>query len=361
MATNDFQVFAPGPSANVIDTATYTALAARLTGFQAGLAQSNQANKVLRQSSIIAAMIAQFIVDKAGVNAVDDGTIATLENNFIAALQSPTMGRIRLQANLNLYVSASGNDSTNTGLTSGSAFATLQKAWDTVMTRYDLNGYGVAINVAAGTYAGVACFGMPIGFKNGSYVNFIGNTASPTTVHVDAPNSACFNVSNNAIIGVFGFWLTAGTGSVVDYNSSGWGIVASGGAQVAINNLVLGNCYIAQLSAYQCGKIYTPVANAAIQISGGAQYCVGVSGPAFVSIVDAIFTCGVVTYSSGFVLANLGGAINFWGNTFSSGANISGPKYTMNGCGVINIAGATASTYLPGSTAGSAINGSFFT
>ncbi|HDV8348841.1 TPA: hypothetical protein RKT01_000579 [Burkholderia vietnamiensis] len=86
MASNDFLAFGGGGAANVIDQATYAALAARLTGFQSGTAQSAQLNKVWRQSSIMSAVIGQFIANQTGQNAVDDGTTATLLSNLAAAV-----------------------------------------------------------------------------------------------------------------------------------------------------------------------------------------------------------------------------------------------------------------------------------
>jgi hypothetical protein len=91
MATNDFQTFAAGGGANVLTQAQYLALTSILAnGFSAGVAPSAQLNKVWRQSSIISTMIAQFIVDQSAQNAADDGTTATLEANFIAAIRSAT-------------------------------------------------------------------------------------------------------------------------------------------------------------------------------------------------------------------------------------------------------------------------------
>lgn len=86
MATNDFVTFATQAGSNVMPQAAYLALAARLTGYQSGLAQSVQMNKTWRQSSIIASMIAQFISDVLNVNVVDDGTLATIEQNFELAI-----------------------------------------------------------------------------------------------------------------------------------------------------------------------------------------------------------------------------------------------------------------------------------
>ncbi|WP_322073320.1 hypothetical protein [Burkholderia cepacia] len=88
MATNDFLVFGGGSSPNVIDQPSYAALAARLAGFQSGTALSAQLNKVWRQSSIMAAVLAQFTANFSGQNSVDDGTTATLLANLQAAINA---------------------------------------------------------------------------------------------------------------------------------------------------------------------------------------------------------------------------------------------------------------------------------
>jgi microcystin-dependent protein len=87
MPSNNFKAFAGGVSANVITQAAYEALALVIAnGFSAGTASSNQLNKVWRQSSIMAAVLAQFIVDETGLDAIDDGTTATLLANFKTAV-----------------------------------------------------------------------------------------------------------------------------------------------------------------------------------------------------------------------------------------------------------------------------------
>ncbi|MDE1158448.1 MAG: hypothetical protein PW791_09245 [Neorhizobium sp.] len=86
MATNDFLPFATATGANVLDQTSYNGLAARSSGFQAGVASSANANKVWRQASTIAALIGQFIVENSGEDAEDNGDIATLLANFTAAL-----------------------------------------------------------------------------------------------------------------------------------------------------------------------------------------------------------------------------------------------------------------------------------
>ncbi len=88
MAANDFLVFGGGAGSNVLSQGAWAALAARTAGFSSGVAQSAQLNKAWRQSSIMAAVLAQFIADNSGQDAVDDGTIAALLANLGLALRT---------------------------------------------------------------------------------------------------------------------------------------------------------------------------------------------------------------------------------------------------------------------------------
>lgn len=87
MAQNDFLPFATAAGANVIDQPTYVALGARSAGMTAGVAPSAVFNKIMRQMSIMASVMAQLIADQTGQNAIDDGTITTLKSNFIQAIK----------------------------------------------------------------------------------------------------------------------------------------------------------------------------------------------------------------------------------------------------------------------------------
>lgn len=85
-ANNDFLPLAGGGGANVISQAAYAGSTSLLAnGFQSGTAQSNQVNKVLRQTSAIAALIGQFM-QAQGQNANDDGNASALLTNFEAAM-----------------------------------------------------------------------------------------------------------------------------------------------------------------------------------------------------------------------------------------------------------------------------------
>lgn len=94
MATNNFKPFAIGSGANVTSQADYEALAALATGFQAGKASSAQINKALRQATVMAYVLAQYISDTAAVDVLDNGSPATLLANLKAGLLSSNTGRL---------------------------------------------------------------------------------------------------------------------------------------------------------------------------------------------------------------------------------------------------------------------------
>lgn len=88
MPTNQLLPFGAAGGANVLAPADYAALAARLSGFVAGTAQSAQVNSVLRQAAFAAAMLGQFTADLSGQSVLDDGNVAAFLANFERAYRS---------------------------------------------------------------------------------------------------------------------------------------------------------------------------------------------------------------------------------------------------------------------------------
>lgn len=88
MPTNQYLPWATGPGANVYDFATYTALAARSAGVGNGIADATQANTSWRQASVMAAAMAQFVVNSLGSDVNDDGDVNALAAKILAAIQS---------------------------------------------------------------------------------------------------------------------------------------------------------------------------------------------------------------------------------------------------------------------------------
>lgn len=85
MAQNDFIGFASLGSANIMSQADYAAAAEQGAGVQPGMASSKLANKVWRQGANMAAALGEMIKAQ-GIDALDNGDIATLSSNIVSAL-----------------------------------------------------------------------------------------------------------------------------------------------------------------------------------------------------------------------------------------------------------------------------------
>lgn len=163
-AENDFLPFAVGGGANVVAQATYAAAAALLAnGFQAGLAESAYLNKVWRQSSVMAAVLAQLIVDETGQTAIDDGSTATLLANLkLAIQQAATTDPARIitsSANFNILTTdfsiglnrTAGLAATQASLPNGALVGQEFEILDLVG---NFNGYPITVVPPAGTISG---------------------------------------------------------------------------------------------------------------------------------------------------------------------------------------------------------------
>lgn len=95
MPKNDFLALAKSPGANVKTQAEYAALVELFTnGFSAGVVESRVMNKILRQSSAIARLVAQYMADLSGDDVLDDGNDAAL----LATLKKALAAQIDAQS-----------------------------------------------------------------------------------------------------------------------------------------------------------------------------------------------------------------------------------------------------------------------
>ncbi|WP_148232223.1 hypothetical protein [Rahnella aceris] len=81
------------------DQTAYEALAALLTGFQSGKASSAQINKALRQGTVMASVLAQFIANSSGNDVLDNGDTDAILANLLTALN--TNGGLKFLQKLN--------------------------------------------------------------------------------------------------------------------------------------------------------------------------------------------------------------------------------------------------------------------
>lgn len=88
MATNEIKTFAGDSGANVVSQSTWAGLTTILAnGFTSGVLPSNRLNKVLRQVSLVAAAVAQFVVNQ-GSNVADNGDHEALADLLASAINA---------------------------------------------------------------------------------------------------------------------------------------------------------------------------------------------------------------------------------------------------------------------------------
>jgi len=351
MPTNDFKVFAGAGGANVISQALYAVQSWLSTGWTSGILPSAWINKPIRQASIISSMIAQFIVDRTGQNAVDDGTTATLEALFIAALNQ--LQRIKLVADLNIYVATTGSDSLNTGLTIGSPFLTIQHAYNYVQAAYDVNGFNVFINIAAGTYAATGSSLLlangPAPGVFGNPITLLGNVSSPGTVILQTTGAVTIDCAQGAKVQTQGLTMTSGTGFDTVRSESG-SIFTVGQATT------FGSSGGNQLVASSSGVIQAGTSPYTITGGGASHLFAQTGGSINVASGNTVTLTGTPAFSTAFAIASAVGAIQSVQNTSPYSGAATGPRYLAQINGVINTNGG-GGTYFPGGSAGSVASG----
>lgn len=279
----------------------------------------------------------------------DDGTTwreAMIVSRASGAVAFPGGGvRRQIRSDLAYYVSASGSDAAD-GLSPTSAFATLQKAWDT-LCKLDLSIYTATINVAAGAYgAGIVSNAAPTG---GASIIIQGDVASPASTAITTSNHGFyFGGALPCPLTIRGFKIAA-TGA------SKGGVVMAGRGVATCLSIEAG----AGGTGY-CGFYATQGEGARIIISTGQT--VSGSMPAYVSSIGGVVQfyavpvtlTGAPAFSWGFAQCANMGMILAAGVTFSGTAT--GLRYGVSLNSVIHTNGGGAN-FFPGSVAGTASSG----
>lgn len=271
----------------------------------------------------------------------------TQSEAFATNLVNNLHARTVLQTSLNLYVSPSGNDANN-GLSSGTPFRTLQHAWNVLVTGYDLNGFGVTINLAAGTYtSGCFCYGYPPGISAASGgITFTGASSNPDATVVSVTNTHCF---------FFGFGCTEVTlqnmrlGVAGSTNSGNCITTSMPENYVVINNIDFGPSAGAHMYC-NYGQIMCDGRSTArnYTISGSAQYHLLATNYGFTVVWATTITITGNPSFTQFINCQIS-EIDFISNSISGTAT--GPRYFVANNGLVFTSGGYTS--LPGNSAGS--------
>jgi len=262
-----------------------------------------------------------------------------------------------LQAPRTYYVNGATGSDSNSGLSAGSPFASIQKAIDAAQL-FNLNGYTVTIIVAdylAGTYAPFVM--RPI---NGSgRVSIVGNEATPANVHVRAASGPAADTGAPSGYLIAGLKLSSAATDVVK-GQPGCGVLSNANTSVTVRNCEFGACADSHL--YGVGGAIGMIGD--VRISGSAKTHITASNGAF------IYTSGVpfptlnitaaVTFSSAFAVAASNAIASTYYSSISGASNVTGMRYAASSNGVINTAG-SGPNYLPGTIAGTTSTGGQYT
>lgn len=253
-------------------------------------------------------------------------------------LQSNVVREV-LGANRTYYVATTGSDS-NSGLSAGSPFLTIQKAINTIYT-LDLNSYTVTVQLADGTYTAGMTFTKPI---VGGDVQVVGNTTTPNNVVINvAAGNAIYIIDYSYVLKFSGMNLTnGGTASdnciyAYQTNSSILLSKVNFGSSTGVHIYGFGNVLIANDT------------NVGYEISGGALRHVDMrNGAQFSFVLGTVTITGTPAFSQ-FSFTINGSGIYWFQPVFSGSAT--GQRYYAASLSIINTYGGGA-TFLPGSTAG---------
>ncbi|MDF2570490.1 MAG: hypothetical protein K0R55_2094 [Sporomusa sp.] len=173
-------------------------------------------------------------------------------------------------ADITYYVATTGNDS-NDGLTSGTAFKTIQKAIDSIP---QIVNHTVTINVAAGTYAESVSIQ---GFSGKGIINVVGDSAVSTSRSL----TACTIARGTAYVLLKGFNITTTTGA---------GVSVAGVPRVDIQYMNIVAAAASQAGIYVNGSGAT-IQNCAVS---NKNYAIQAVHGSAVTVIDCTGTGNVV-------------------------------------------------------------------
>jgi hypothetical protein len=245
------------------------------------------------------------------------------------------------------YVNGATGSDANNGLTAGTAFATLQKAADTIRL-YNLNGYNVTVNAA--NYASYAPVVLPP--LNGSgYVSFVGNPGSPSSCAIVAASGPAV-LSAGPGYSFNGFKLSSAADNAVT-GAPGCGVQAVSG-MFSIFNIEFGACATAHMwvdpdAMLRIGK------PSVIKLSGGAMYCIAAQRGGVVtydstvgsSVSASLVISAPITVTDFYYATERAGITVNW-SSVTNNSNVTGRRFNVSMNATLNVAGQTA----PGTVAG---------
>jgi hypothetical protein len=250
--------------------------------------------------------------------------------------------RVMLTANTNFYVNSSTGLDTNNGLTTGTAWQTLQGSYNNLQNLYDLAGYSATVNLAASTSysAGLQAGGPVTGITSYRSVTFTG----PSSVSISVANNPCFESFGGGIFAIGGGMALSTTGT----GGTPAPVVSLTGGLIFVNGVSIGSVaapLIGSIFANSGGAI---ILNGTNTITGGSQAALKASGGLISANTGSQITLsGSPAFSGATVLSTDNGNIQIETLTWSGGVSGGTVNYSaIRGGGIDTNANLTA---IPGS------------
>ena len=253
--------------------------------------------------------------------------------------------RETLTAARTYYVSTTGNDS-NTGLTAGSPFLTIQKAVDTIAA-LDINAKTTTIQVADGTYTGAVSLKNVAGYAAVGNLVINGNSSTPANVVISTTSAHCFQASGTNTV-----WLIQNM--KLQTTTSGNCLYAIYSGTIAFSLLEFGACAGAHIRAELNGSVLRNGTGTYVISGNAANHMLAYVGGLIYMSAGTVTVSGTPAISSSFAAAQVNGTIRADGITYSGTATGTSYSVTLNG---VIYTGGGGGNYFPGNVAGSTATG----
>ena len=346
-----------GTANAMVVTAVYPVVSTVVTGMHFTITKSSLANSGAMTANIMGTTAAvtwgdltPFTGGEWAANA--DGIVVYDGNWRLVGITTPFSfvipgSPVPLLAPRTYYVNVSTGSDSNTGLSSGNAFASIQKAIS-VTQSLNMNGYSVHTFVADGTYVPFTC-----GPLNGAGTHRItGNLTTQANVIVAATTGEAANVGASGYI-LEGMTFTSAAAGSAPHIGAG---VRCVGGLVVLTNVGFGACATAHVYS-DIGPnnvifLGTATGNpgATVQISGASPFHLLATGGGTINVGQPALTItGTPAFSTAFWEAVVNASIN--GSYASITGTATGVRFNVDYSSTINTAGAGLA-YLPGNASG---------
>lgn len=252
--------------------------------------------------------------------------------------------RERVSSNRTYYVATTGNDS-NSGLSIGVPFLTIQKAVSVISNTLSIDvGVVITVQVSTGTYTLSTAVTLAQ-FVGGGSVVIQGNIGTPGNVILTSSAlSEQFVAPSKCDYTVQGFRLQATGGTPI-------GFLVNGG-RLKVGAVEFNTGLLAHLYA-QNDAVIDVIDDYAI-LSGGTYHVVAEKGSVVNTVGFTVTLSGTPAFAGAFAFAQFLGVIQSATATYSGSAT--GTRYSATTNSVINTGGGGAS-FFPGNGAGSTATG----